>query len=208
MKNLLFFVLSLTILAACSKTEEKKVEGADQQNVKSQETKTPVINHRYGIKSGFIKYTAPMNTNQELYFDDYGAKELFITSIDLGIAKSKTIEIRMDGYSYSYEEGKKEGIKRKRYTNDMDYSKADSEMMARYKLKDLGTETIAGKECKKFSTEFGKSPIVTWTWNNIMVKTITQMSGDDFTIEAVKIQETSVDPKLFELPQGVTFKEL
>ena len=208
MKKLSFLLLALTFIIACSKTEENKVEGADQQQVTAQETSTPVANHRYGIKSGFIKYTAPMGTDQELYFDDYGAKELFITLIDIGVAKSKSIEIRKDGFSYIYEEGKTEGTKKAWYTNDMDYSKADPKTLERYKVKDLGTEMIDGKECKKFSAEFGKSPILTWSWNNIMVKTITKMGGTDFVIEAVKIQDTSVDPKMFELPQGVTFKEM
>lgn len=208
MKKLFFFVLVSTVFVACSKTEEKKVEGADQQNVTTQEAPLPVVNHRYGIKSGFIKYTAPMGTEQELYFDDYGAREVFISSIDLGVAKSKTIEIRKDGFSYSYEDGKTEGTKRAWYTSDMDYSKADPKTLERYKVKDLGTETIGGKECKKFSAEFGKSPILTWSWNNIMVKSITKMGGTDFVIEAVKIQDTSVDPKMFDLPQGVTFKEM
>ena len=208
MKKLLFFVLSLTFIIACSKTEEKKVEGSDQQTVTTQEAPKPVVNQRYGIKSGVIFYDAPMGTKQELYFDDFGAKEVFISSIDLGMAKSKSIEIRKDGFSYSYEEGKTEGTKRAWYTSDMDYSKADSKTLERYKVKDLGTETIDGKECKKFSAEFGKSPILTWSWNNIMVKSITKMGGTDFVIEATKIQDTSVDPKIFELPAGVTFKEM
>lgn len=208
MKNLLFFILALIFLIACSKTEEKKVEGTDQQTVTTQETPTPETTQRYGIKSGVIFYNAPMDTKQELYFDEYGAKELFITSIDLGVAESKTIEIRKDGFSYSYKDGEKEGTKRAWYTSDMDYSKADPKTLERYKVKDLGTETIDGKECKKFSAEFGSSPILTWSWNNIMVKSITKMAGNDFVIEATKIQETSVDPKMFELPQGVIFKEM
>lgn len=207
MKNLFFIVLALSLLIGCSKTEENKVENTNQ-TVTEQKSSAPLANHRYGIKSGLIHYIAPMNTNQQLYFDDYGAKELFITSVDLGIAKSKNIELRMNGYAYSYEEGKTEGQKRKWITNDMDYSKADVKTLERYKVKDLGTETIDGKECKKYSAEFGGAPIFTWSWNNIMVKTITKMNGNDFTIEAVKIQETSVDPKMFELPQGVTFKEM
>jgi len=208
MKKLLFFVVALTVLIACSKTEEEKVESADQETVTTQETQQPVVSRRYEIKSGVVFYDAPMGTKQELYFDDYGAKELFVTSIDLGVAKSKNIEIRKDGFSYMYEEGKTEGQKRKWVTNDMDYSKADPKTLERYKVKDLGTEVIGGKECKKFSAEFGSSPILTWSWNNIMVKSITKMGGNDFVIEATKIQDTSVDPKMFELPDGVTFKEM
>ena len=209
MKNLLLFILALTLIIACSKTEEKKVEGTDQQNVTTQEAPKPVVNQRYGIKSGVIFYNAPMGTKQELYFDNYGAKEVFITSIDLGIAKSKSIDIRKDGFSYTYEEGKNEGTKKAWYAPaSTDYSKADPKTLERYKVKDLGTETIAGKDCKKFSAEFGGSPIVSWTWNNILIKSVTKMGGADFVIEATKIQEGSVDSKIFELPAGVTFKEM
>lgn len=209
MKKLLFFIVALTVLIACSKTEEKNVESADQETVTTQETQQPVVSHRYGIKSGVIFYDAPMGTKQELYFDDYGAKEVAITSVDLGITKSKSIDIRKDGFSYAYEEGKTEGTKKAWYVPaSTDYSKADPKTIERYKIKDLGTETVAGKDCKKFSAEFGGSPIVNWTWNNIPIKSVTKMSGNDFVIEATKIQETSVDSKMFELPDGVTFKEM
>lgn len=209
MKKLLFVLFALTLIIACSKTDEKKVEGTDQQTVTTQEAPKPVVSQRYGVKSGVIFYDAPMGTKQELYFDDYGAKEVSITSIDLGIAKSKSIEIRKDGFSYTYEEGKTEGTKKAWYVPaSTDYSKADPKTLERYKVKDLGTEIIAGKDCKKFSAEFGSSPIVSWTWNNILIKSVTKMSGADFVIEATKIQDGSVDSKIFDLPAGVTFKEM
>jgi len=209
MKKLLFFVVALAVLIACSKTEEKKVESADQETVTTQETQQPVVSRRYEIKSGVIFYDAPMGTKQELYFDDYGAKEVAITFVDLGITKSKSIDIRKDGFSYAYEEGKTEGTKKAWYVPaSTDYSKADPKTIERYKIKDLGTETVAGKDCKKYSAEFGGSPIVSWTWNNIPIKSVTKMGGNDFVIEATKIQDTSVDPKMFELPDDVTFKEM
>jgi len=208
MKKLLFTLFALVFIIACSKTEEQKVESSDQPTVTTQQTTQPVENHRYGVKSGIIFYNAPMNVKQELYFDEFGAKEVFITSIDLGMAKSKSIEIRKDGYIYKYEDGKPEGTKTKWYTNDMNFDKADPKTIERYKVKDLGTETISGKECKKWGAEFGGSPITTWVWDNIMIKSITKMGGNDFVIEATKIQETPVDSKIFELPAGVNFKEM
>lgn len=209
MKKLLFFLFAFTFIVACSKTEEQKVENTDQQTVTTQEAPKPVVNQRYGIKSGVIFYDAPMNTKQELYFDDYGAKEVSITNVDLGIAKSKTIEIRKDGFSYTYEEGKTEGTKKAWYAPaSTDYSKADPRTIERYKVKDLGTETVAGKDCKKFSAEFSGAPIISWTWNNLMVKSVTKMGDAEFVIEATKIQDGSVDSKVFELPAGVNFKEM
>ncbi len=209
MKKLLFVLFALTFIISCSKTEEQKVENADQQTVTTQEAPKPVVSQRYGVKSGVIFYDAPMNTKQELYFDDYGAKEVSITSIDLGIAKTKSIDIRKDGFSYTYEEGKTEGTKKAWYAPaSTDFSKADPRTIERYKVKDLGTETVAGKECKKFSAEFGGAPMVSWTWNNILIKSTTKMGGADFVIEATKIQDGGVDSKIFELPAGVTFKEM
>lgn len=209
MKKLLFTLFALVFIIACSKTEEQKPENTDQQTATIQESPEPVVSQRYGIKSGVIFYDAPMGAKQELYFDDYGAKEVSITSVDLGIAKTKTIEIRKDGFSYTYEEGKNEGTKKAWYVPaNTDFSKADPKTLERYKVKDLGTETIAGKECKKFSAEFGSSPIVSWTWNNILIKSVTKMGQGEFVIEATKVQDGSVDSKLFELPAGVTFKEM
>lgn len=209
MKKLLFTLFALVFIIACSKTEEQKPENTDQQTATIQESPEPVVSQRYGIKSGVIFYNAPMGAKQELYFDDYGAKEVSITTIDLGIAKTKTIEIRKDGFSYTYEEGKNEGTKKAWYVPaNTDFSKADPKTLERYKVKDLGTENIAGKECKKFSAEFGSSPIVSWTWNNILIKSVTKMGQGEFVIEATKVQDGSVDSKLFELPAGVTFKEM
>ena len=208
MKKLLLALFALTFIIACSKTKEQKAETTDQPEVVTQESPKPVVSQRYGVKSGVIFYDAPMSTKQELYFDDYGAKEVSITSVDLGVAKSKSIEIRKDGFSYTYEEGKTEGTKKAWYVQNTDYSKADPRTIERYKLKDLGTEIVAGKDCKKFSAEFGGAPMISWTWNNILIKSTTKMGGADFVIEATKVQDGSVDFKIFDLPAGVTFKEM
>lgn len=209
MKNLLFVLFALTFLFACSKKEDEKNEGTDQKIAATEEAPPPpVVNHRYGIKSGVVLYNAPMGLKQELYFDDYGAKEVFITMMDMGVAKTKAIEIRKDGYTYKYEDGKTDGTKSRWYTSETDFAKADPKTIERYKVKDLGTETIDGKECKKWSAEFNGTPMVTCIWNNVMVKSVTQFNGKDLVIAATKIQETSVDPKMFELPAGVTFRDM
>ncbi len=207
MKKLFLAILALTLIASCSKSD--KPESTAEEAKSSTETTKQTPNKRYSIKSGYVIYSAPMGTTQTLYFDDNGAREVSITEVDLGVAKVKNIEIRRDGFSYNYEEGKNEGTKSKWYVpSSVDYSKADSETIERYKIKDLGTEVIAGKTCKKFSAEFGSSPMQTWVWNNIMVKSITKMAGEDFVIAATKIFEGTVDPKLFEIPVGVKFTEI
>lgn len=207
MKKLFAVILAASLIISCSKSEEQKKLSVETKS--SPETTVSKPANRYGIKSGQIVYSAPMKTTQTLYFENYGLQEVFITEIDLGVAKVKNIEIRKDGFVYKYEEGKNSGIKSRWYGSaNVDYTNADSKMMERYKIKNLGTETILGKECKKFSAEFGGAPMLTWSWNNLMIKTSGKIAGGDFVITATKIVEGSVDTKIFEVPQNVTFSEM
>jgi len=193
------------IMVSCS---QKNKSTATEQSEQSATTESAAPAQRYEIQSGCVVYNGPMGAIQTLYFDDYGAKEVFITEVDLGIAKSKEIQIRKDGYQYSYDPEKTQGTKMKWSTGgDVNYSKMDKELMARYKVKELGNENLAGKSCKKYSAEFGGSPIVTWVWHNIMVKTITSFGDKEMVIEATKIDEGPVDQALFEIPEGINFVE-
>ena len=91
---------------------------------------------------------------------------------------------------------------------DQNYDNLDPAIAKQYKLKDLGTEVLAGKKCKKFSVEVSGSPVYAWLWNGISVKTVTQMMGKEFVIEATKIDEGPVPQELFEVPADITFSEM
>ncbi|MEW6193594.1 MAG: hypothetical protein AB1521_00380 [Bacteroidota bacterium] len=207
MKKLFAIILSIILITSCSKTEEQKKLSVETKS--SAAATTSKQTNRYGIKSGYILYSAPMKTTQTLYFDNYGAQEVFTTEIDVGVAKVKNIEIRKDGFVYKYEEGKNSGTKSRWYGSaNVDYSNADSKMIERYKIKGLGTETILGKPCKKYSAEVGGAPMLTWSWNNLMIKSSGKIAGVDMTITATKIEEGPVDSKIFEVPKNVTFSEM
>lgn len=207
MKKLFAVILSVILLSACSKTEEQKNLSVETKS--SSAVTTSKQTNRYGIKSGYVVYSAPMKTTQTIYFDNYGAQEVFITEIDIGVAKVKNIEIRKNGFVYKYEEGKNTGTKSRWYGNtNVDYSNADPKMMERYKIKDLGTETVLGKPCKKYSAEVGGAPMITWSWNNLMIKSSGKIAGIQMDITALKIEEGPVDAKIFEVPGSVTFTEM
>jgi hypothetical protein len=212
MKTIHYLIFTiLVVLAACKGGSDKPGTTATDSTQAVTQTSTDAGTaapaKRYEIKSGTIVYKGPMGVIQTLYFDNYGAIEAFTTELEMMGIKSKDTQIRRDGYQYSFKAGETAGVKTKWYTNDMNYSKMDVELMKQYKVKDLGTETIAGKSCKKYSAEFGSSPITTWIWNNIMIKTITSMGNTNMVIEATKIEEGPVDATVFEIPSNVTFKE-
>ncbi|MBN2484954.1 MAG: hypothetical protein JXB34_03170 [Bacteroidales bacterium] len=213
MKTIYYFLfVILFTIASCKGKSEKAAETLpDSEQTASATTageSAPAEKKRYEIKSGKVVYNGPMGVIQTLYFDNYGALETFTTELEMMGVKSKDCQIRRDGYQYSFKEGETTGTKSAWYTNDMNYSKMDVKLMERYKVKDLGTETIAGKNCRKFSAEFGSSPMTTWVWNNIMVKTITKMGNGEMVIEAASIEECPVDAAVFDIPETITFTEV
>lgn len=204
----------LFIFASCKNSTEKQ---ATDQAITDSESIDQIAEaagmdtdakKRYEIKSGTVVYSAPMGVVQTLTWENYGAVEVFVTELEMAGITSKETQIRRDGYQYSFKAGESTGSKTKWYTNDMHFSKMDVEAMKRYKVKKHGNETIAGKNCEKYTAEFGGSPMTTWVWGNIMIKTITQFGQGEMVIEATKIQDGPVDSKLFEVPANITFTEI
>jgi len=207
-------ILSILAISACKNGgENQSVEEAIVNNESIDEIAEAAgmdtdAKKRYEIKSGTVVYTAPMGVVQTLYFDNYGAMEVFVTELEMAGITSKDIQIRRDGYQYAYKNGETTGTKTKWYTNDMHFSKMDVEAMKRYKVKKQGNENIAGKNCEKYTAEFGGSPMTTWVWGNIMIKTITKFGTGEMIIEATKIEEGPIDGSLFEIPANITFSEV
>jgi hypothetical protein len=209
MKTIHYFLFAaIFALAACKGGGEQSgsLESDSTQTV-TESSDMATTTKRYEVKSGTVVYKGPMGVVQTLYFENYGAMEVFTTELEMMGIKSKDTQIRRDGYQYSFKDGETTGSKTKWYTNDMHFSKMDVEAMTRYKVKKHGNETIAGKNCEKYTAEFGSSPITTWVWNNIMIKSITNMANTEMIIEAIKIEEGSVDPAIFEVPATITFTE-
>lgn len=213
MKNTHYFLFAILLaFTACNGSSDQSGNSGTDSTLAASEPSadraSAIQSKRYEIKSGTIVYNGPMGVVQTLYFDNYGAMEVFTTELEMAGITSKDVQIRRDGYQYSYKAGEPTGTKTKWYTNDMHFSKMDIDAMKRYKVKKLGNETIAGKKCEKYSAEFGGSPMTTWVWNNIMIKSITEFGNSEMIIEATKIEEGAVDGKLFEVPGNITFKEV
>ena len=86
--------------------------------------------------------------------------------------------------------------------NFMDLS---DEEVEKFKVKTLGTEELAGKDCTKFSAETSQmgqtAKITAWVWNGIPMKTVTSMMGMNVTATVSSLEEGPVEASLFELPK-------
>jgi hypothetical protein len=210
MKQLLFFLsgMLLVIGTGCKSGVKSDSSNENASAPATAETASSQPAQRYGIKSGTIVYKAPMEMKQTLYFDDFGKREVLISEMSMAGMSFKDIEIHKDGFIYKYKAGEKTGTKLHWNVQDQNYDKLDPDMAKQFKLKDLGTEEMVGKKCKKFSMEVGGSPVYAWIWNGISIKTVTNMMGKEFVIEAIKIDEGQVPQELFEVPADITFSEM
>ena len=158
---------------------------------------------RYGIKSGSYKTEMDMmgqtivNTT---YFDDYGAKE--VTSMNMmGMEMS---QIRKDGKNYLVNKGEK-SVQEMPGQESVNYLNLTDEVIAKNKIKEVGKETVAGKECTNYTLEMsqmGQTVKATVSvWNGIVMKTSIDMGGFAMTTKVTEVTEGPVDAALFEVPK-------
>ena len=158
---------------------------------------------RYGIKSGSYKTEMDMmgqtivNTT---YFDDYGAKE--VTSMNMmGMEMS---QIRKDGKNYLVNKGEK-SVQEMPGQESVNYLNLTDEVIAKNKIKEVGKETVAGKECTNYTLEMSQmgqtAKATVSVWNGIVMKTSIDMGGFAMTTKVTEVTEGPVDAALFEVPK-------
>ena len=104
----------------------------------------------YTVKSGIVTMEMDMmgqSIVQEIYFDDYGAKKA--TVMNFGGQKSRNIVV--DGATVMVNDDEKTAMKMPMMGQQetVNFSNLDEKTIKKYKVKELGKETVAGKECTK-----------------------------------------------------------
>jgi hypothetical protein len=151
---------------------------------------------------------AGMDMIREWWFENYGTLQYEENYMIMMGEKTGGAAVVRDGYRYNWSFKKTDGTKNKFYTTAyVNYENISKEDIERYKMKNLGYETIAGKKCAKISIE-KPMEAVTWTWEGVPMKTVTKFGGKDVIMEATEIKEGDISSSKFDLPQGVTFKEM
>jgi hypothetical protein len=197
MKRILILGISLVMLVSCSNnkkpTEITKLEKeakAIEKSVDEMKTEAPSATKIFNVKSGYVKYKsqmAGMDMIREWWFDDYGSLQYEENYMIMMDQKTGGAAVVRDGFRYNWSFKATEGTKSTFYTTAyVNYENISKEDIKRYKMKNLGYETIAGKKCAKVSIEKPMEAI-TWTWEGVPMKTITKFGGKDVTMEAVEM---------------------
>ena len=184
-------------------------------------------NAPYGVKSGVYTMSMAFGDNEmitEYYFDNYGLKTAQVQEgggmMGMGQeGKTRTITDK-DGATIRINDEAKTATKfptggmmggfgggraQINWNNLTDQVKKDNN------IKELGKETIAGKECTKYSmtTEGFQGPQeqTVWIYKGIQLKN--EMSSDFGTFGSTckKFEEKEVPASMFEVPAGVKVEE-
>jgi hypothetical protein len=163
---------------------------------------------RYGIKSGILTQTSEMGETT-VYFDNYGAVEAQKMKMDfMGNAMEMTI-LRKDGKTYMINAAEKQVQEMPAGGMggaDINFLNLTDAVKSANKIKELGKETVLGKECTKYSmtsSQMGMDMVQTvWVWNGIVLKTLTDGGQFQFGNEAVKLEENvEIPASAFEIPK-------
>ena len=182
----------------------------------------------YGVKSGVYTMSMAFGDNEmvtEYYFDNYGLKTAQVSEGGFGMmgggqqGKTRTITDK-DGSQIQINDEAKTATKMPSFGGmgfgggraQINWNKLTDEVKKANNIKELGKETIAGKECTKYSmtTEGFQGPQeqTVWIYKGIQLKN--EMSSDFGTIGATckKFEEKDVPASMFEVPAGVKVEEL
>ncbi len=178
----------------------------------------------------------PSTMVTKIYFDDYGKKTVTVTTRgEAGTTRS--LAIGEDNYQINDAEksatkmpsfggrrggqggggGRGMGMGMMggmgaQTTPMFDWENLDAKTIKKNKIKELGEEEVAGVMCKMYSitqSNQGYSTQMTlWIYKNLTMKseTVTDYGTMGQTVE--KLEETDVDPALFELPKDYKVEEM
>ena len=206
MKKLALFLM----MAAMSAASVSAQPGSSKSSLLFSNASLPA-DARYELKSGIIKFEGVargIKGEVTQYFDDYGKKLAAVSVVGQELEKKEVKIIQFEDTIYSIIE--KIGLKRALPEKAINYLQLTPDVIEKYKIRDLGEETVAGKSCKKYSLEVTQMGQTVKTevcvWKGIALKSVTK-SGDNVESQtAIEILENAtIDPKEFEIPEGVSF---
>lgn len=174
----------------------------------------------YACKSGIVTMEMDMMGNKivtQTYFDDFGRKTATVN--DFGGMKSRSIVI--NGETIMVNDEQKTATKFPAgmggfggNRNSVNFTKLTKEVMDANKIKEVGKETIADKECTVYEMEVagmmgGTQKTKVWIYKGITLKSSTE--SDFGTMEQVcsKFEENvEIQASMFTLPEGVEPQEM
>lgn len=168
----------------------------------------------YEVKSGIVTMEMDMmgqKITQQIYFDDYGVKQATVGNF--GGRKSRNIVV--DGSTVMVNDDEKTAMKMPMMGQQerVNFLQLDEKAIKKYKVKELGTETVAGKECKKYEVTLfmmGQPQKQTvCVYKGITLKSTSKSDFGSMDQVATKVEENVTIPaSMFTVPEGVKIEEM
>ena len=208
MKRLEFFLMVAATMVATSVNAQP---GDSKSNLLFANAKIPA-DARCELKSGIIKFEAvsqgiKVETTQ--YFDDYGKKQAAVATMDQGEVKIEIKRLQFEDTIYQINVAMKMGQKVVSPEKPVNYLQLTPDVIEKYKIQELGTETVAGRSCTRYSEQIlqmGQTfNIEVWVWKGVVLKSVMKLGDTEMENQtAIEVQENpTIDPKEFDIPADV-----
>lgn len=174
------------------------VAAMGQEAVKKYEMKSGIAKMKMSVMGQAIEST--------VYFDDYGALEATKSKISMpGAGDIETMTITKDGKAYVVIPSMKQ-VQEQPLPESINYLALTDEVVAKNKIEKVGTDTVCGKECVKYTasvTEQGQSATSTVSvYKGFPMKSVTAVSGMEIVTEVTEFTEDAfVIASMFEVPK-------
>lgn len=186
--------------------------GAMAQGKKGKGAEAPVP--MYEVKSGIVTMEMEMmgrKVVQEIYFDDFGAKQAM--KMEMRGKKIRAIEI--DGENIMIDDEAMTAFRMPAMGGNekINFLDKSEKNIKKNKIKELGTEVIAGKECTKYSVAiFMMGQVVkqqVWVYKGITLKTAISTDYGEMGMTATSIvEDVEIPAETFEVPEGIEIQTM
>ena len=169
----------------------------------------------YEVKSGIVTMEMDMmgrKVVQEIYFDDYGAKQA--TIMEFQGKKMRAIDVKGENVMIDDENKTATKMPAMGMTNEkINFLDKSEKNIRKNKIKELGTETVAGKECTKYSVAvFVMGQVLkqtVWVYKGITLKSSISTDFGEMVQEATSIvEDVEIPAETFEMPEGVKIQQM
>lgn len=178
-------------------------------------------NAPYQIKSGVVTMSMDMGGNEmitETYFDDYGLKTAQVSEGGFmgGSGKTRTITDK-DGSQLSINDAAKTATRFPAggmmggNRNQVNWSNLTDKVIKNNRIKEVGKEEVAGKECIKYTMVVNMmgsfSNQTVWVYKGIVFKSSMSTNMGQFVQTCKQFEEKDVDASMFAIPEDLKIED-
>ena len=169
----------------------------------------------YEVKSGIVTMEMDMmgrTVVQEIYFDDYGAKQA--TIMEFQGKKMRAIDVKGENVMIDDENKTATKMPAMGMTNEkINFLDKSEKNIRKNKIKEIGTEVVAGKECTKYTVAvFVMGQVLkqtVWVYKGITLKSSISTDFGEMVQEATNlVEDVEIPAETFEMPEGIKIQQM